>query len=333
LVRYILALVWLISLDSNAYAATPAAALHRGVDQLFVSYEGTDSPGCVVGVFSNGLVEYAKGYGMEDLERNVALTPDSVFYIASTTKQFTAASVALLMLDGKLQASDEIHKYLPEFGDLGAAVTVDDLVHHESGIRDYLNLVYLPGVTSPAYLSNEWAIKLLARQRQLNFPPRTQFLYSNSNYVMLAEIVKSASGATLPTFAQERIFAPLGMTATSFGEDIGQVVRNRAESYAPRAEGGYVHFPKVIAAYGDGNLLTTVRDLARWDENFYSGKVGGAAFLTKMRERGTLSNGAATDYGYGLFYQGYRGQPTVSHDGGFDGFRTELLRFPRQHFR
>jgi CubicO group peptidase (beta-lactamase class C family) len=93
--KYILALVWLISLDSNAYAATPAAALHRGVDQLFVLYEGTDSPGCVVGVFSNGLVEYAKGYGMEDLERNVALTPDSVFYIASTTKQFTAASVAM----------------------------------------------------------------------------------------------------------------------------------------------------------------------------------------------------------------------------------------------
>src|SRR5262249_32363540 len=152
------------------------------------------------------------------------------------------------------------------------------------------------------------------------------------NYVLLAEIVQRVSGQSLRQFADERIFQPLGMTHTHFDDDYRQIVKHRALSYTPKRGGGWNQLLKEFDGYGDGNLLTTVGDLARWDENFTTGKVGGPDFLKLILTRGALNNGKALDYAFGLGHAVYRGLPTVQHAGGFKGFRTEMIRFPDQKF-
>jgi len=301
------------------------------VDEIFKDWNTSDSPGATVAVIENGKVVFEQGYGMADLEHQVPLSPKSVFYIASTSKQFTAASVALLSLEGKISLSDDIHKYIPELRDYGDPVTVDELIHHTSGIRDYFALMAVSGWNWIDHLDNDRVVKLLARQRALNFKPGTRHLYSNSNYVLLAELVKRVSGQPLPEFAADRIFHPLGMNHTRIENDIREIVPNRVISYSSNiGHAGFSQFIKTIESYGDGNVLTTVDDLARWDENFYSGKVGGAKLLQLLLTRGVLADGKSIDYAFGLMHGQYRGLPTVSHGGGYMGFRTELLRFPDQ---
>jgi CubicO group peptidase (beta-lactamase class C family) len=279
----------------------------------------------------DGETLYAKGHGLADLERNVPITPESVFYIGSTSKQFTAASIALLVLDGKLSLSADVRTLIPELKNIGAAVTVEQLVHHTSGVREYNGLLGLQGWRDPDRLNNEIIIALLAKQKSLNFPPGSQFLYSNSNYVLLAEIVKRVSGKPLPQFAKERLFDPLGMKDTQFESDASRIVPNRVLSYG-RSGGSYFQFHKTIEAYGAGNLLTTVGDLALWDENFYTAKVGGKPLLEMLQLKGVLSNGTPTNYGFGLGYGEYRGLPIVQHGGAHQGYRAQLTRFPKQRF-
>lgn len=321
----------LILASPVAQAQTPESLAAR-VDTVFAEHNRTDAPGCVCAVMQNGAIVHEKGYGMANLELDVPLTHNSVFYIASTSKQFTAASIALLSLRGELDLDADIHTYLPEMGDLGHRVTVRHLVHHTSGIRDYFGLLSLTGWTDRDYLNNDRAYELLTRQRALNFEPGSQYLYSNSNYVLMAEIVQRMSGKTLRRFAEENIFSPLGMADTHFDDDHFQIVKHRTTSYGRAGGGGYERYPKAFDAVGDGNLLTTVRDLWKWDSNFYEPLVGGQEFLALMLSRGRLNDGEELDYAFGLAHGRYRGLATVSHGGAFKGFRTQLLRFPDQHF-
>jgi CubicO group peptidase (beta-lactamase class C family) len=307
-------------------------ATEAKVDGVFTRRIQSDGPGAVCAVMKNGQLLYAKGFGMADLEHNEPLSPDSVFYIASTSKQFTAAGIAMLVLDGKLSLATDIRTLLPEFTRLRKPVTVDQLLHHTSGVRDYFELLALTGWRDDDYFNNDMVVKLLSRQRELNFEPGVEFLYSNSNYVLLAEIVKRVSGKSLRSWDEERVFRPLEMTHTHFDDDYRQIVPHRVISYLPNKAGGYYQLLKEFDGYGDGNLLTTVGDLAKWDENFYTGRVGGKAFLELMLTHGVLNNGKPIDYALGLEHGKYRGLTTVRHAGGFKGFRTELVRFPDQHF-
>lgn len=337
--RTLSAVVGILAVASNALPVTAAVQapapsstdLTSRVDAIFAPGSGPGSPGCVCSVMRDGKILYAKGHGLADLERNVPITAESVFYIGSTSKQFTAASIALLVLDGKLSLSADVRTLIPELKDIGAAVTVEQLVHHTSGVRDYYGLLSLQGWRDPDRLNNEKIIALLARQKSLNFTPGSQFLYSNSNYVLLAEIVKRVSGKPLPEFARERLFDPLGMKDTHFESDSSRIVRNRVLSYGQSA-GAYRQFHKTTEAYGAGNLLTTVGDLALWDENFYAGKVGGTSLLDMLQVKGILSNERPTNYGFGLQYGEYRGLPIVEHGGSYQGYRAQLVRFPKQHF-
>jgi CubicO group peptidase (beta-lactamase class C family) len=322
----LLALTSLSTVPASA-SSDPRAAQ---TDKVFAEWNKPDSPGCVCGVMQKGETLYVKGFGSADLEHEVPITPNSVFYIASTSKQFTAASIALLSLDGKVGLKDDVRKYLPEIRDYGTPISVEQLVFHTSGMRDYLELRALAGWSDYDKLDNDMAIELIARQKALNFTPGSRYSYSNSGYVMLAQIVKRASGTPMAKFAKERIFAPLGMNTTHFGDDAGEIVPNRVISYGNTPEGKRVQYIKTIEAYGDGNLLTTMPDLMRWHENFYSGKVGGPTFLELLKTRGVLNDGKSLDYGFGLVFGKHRGIASVSHGGGFLGFRTELLRFPEQ---
>jgi CubicO group peptidase (beta-lactamase class C family) len=330
------AFCWIIlAAPALAVAQRPNAAAdsspHARVDRIFAQWDRTDSPGCAVGVYRNGSIEYARGYGMANLELGVALSPQSIFDIGSTSKQFTAMSVMLLARDGKLSLDDDIRKYIPELRDYGKTITIRHILTHTSGIRDYLTLWSLAGVDDADLTTDQDALALIARQRELNFAPGEQWLYSNSGFFLASVIVERVSGKTLARFAAERIFAPLGMTHTRFNDDHMSVIPNRATGYAPRDSGGWATAMSNFEQTGDGAVQTSIEDMQGWDENFYTGVVGGTATLATMQTTATLNDGKRQTYALGLMVDSFRGLHTVSHGGSWAGYRAELLRFPDQH--
>lgn len=303
------------------------------VDEVFSDLTKTGSPGCALGVYRDGKIVYAKGYGLANLEENVAITPQSVFDIGSTSKQFTAASILLLEKQGKLSVNDDIRKYLPEIPDYGQRITILQLLNHTSGLRDYLTLMELAGINIDGVTTDEDALQLIVRQKALNFAPGSDWLYSNTGFFLLSVIVKRASGKTLREFAAENIFTPLEMSHTQYRDDHTSLIANRAMAYdAKEKGGGYRLNVSYFEQTGDGAVHTSVEDLQKWDENFYSGQIGGKDFLTEIQEQGKLNSGKVLDYAKGLHIADYRGLHTVSHGGSWGGYRAELLRFPEQHF-
>lgn len=307
------------------------SSTHGRVDAIFAQWNRTDSPGCAVGVYRGGVIEYARGYGMGNLELGVALSPHSLFDIGSTSKQFTAMSIMLLARDGKLSLDDDIHKFIPELPNYGKTITVRHILTHTSGIRDYLTLWGLAGVDDADLTTDDDALALIARQRELNFAPGEQWLYSNSGFFLASVIVKRVSGKTLARFAAERIFAPLGMTHTRFNDDHMAIIPDRATGYTPRDSGGWATAMSNFEQTGDGAVQTSIEDLQRWDENFYTGTVGGTETLASMQKPAVLNDGKQQTYALGLTVDRYRGLRTVSHGGSWAGYRAELLRFPDQH--
>jgi CubicO group peptidase (beta-lactamase class C family) len=258
--RFIAAGIVLGAVASGAVPARAAPAQARQLDAVFAAL-GPNGPGAAVGIYRRGRLVYARGYGGADLDHSVPVTARTVFNVASLTKQFTAFSIALLARDGKLSLDADVQTYLPEFS-FGAPLTVSDLVHHMSGVRDYLVLAGLAGRGDADLLTQAQALALVRRQRALGFAPGTRFDYSNSNYVLLAEIVKRVSGKSLREFMRERIFAPLGMTATRLHDDLGLIEPGSATGYRPREGGGWARAVYNHETVGAGNLLSTVGDLA-----------------------------------------------------------------------
>lgn len=324
-----------ITMTFPTHAQPLNEARAQQVDALFATVAKADTPGCVVSITRNGTTLYAKGYGRANLEDDALLTPDSVFYIASTSKQFTAASIALLVLDHKLRLDSRLGEFFPELPAYTHKITVNQLLHHTSGIRDYFELLDLAGNRADNdVINNRMVLQILQRQKALDFTPGDHFSYSNSNYILLAEIVRRVSGEALPEFARNQIFDPLQMQNTRFEADANEIVPHRVMGHTTRLDGSYKRAVKTIEAFGDGNLLTTVGDLARWDENFYSGLVGGSALRELLQQDGhvPITKDGKMMYGFGLMYETYRGLPMEHHGGNYDGFDTDLMRFPQQHF-
>ncbi|HEY4308760.1 MAG TPA: serine hydrolase domain-containing protein [Pirellulales bacterium] len=314
-------------------AAIPALAGERTtvpaakIDAIFAQWDTTHSPGVVLAIIQDGAIVYQRGYGMANLEQDVPLSPDSVFYIASTSKQFTATSMALLARQGKVSLDDDVRKYITELPDYGATITIRHLIHHTSGLRDYLTLNSIGGRTTSG-LTNDDAVRLIARQKELNARPGEEYSYSNSGYVLMSTIIKRASGKSLREFSDEFIFRPLGMTHSLFRDDRSMIIKRRVTGYAP-APGGFRTDDSDIETTGGGNVWTTVGDLLLWDRSFYDNRLGDG--LTKqLLSPGKLADGRVLDYAYGLHVDKYKGFTRVEHGGAFAGFRSEMIRFPEQ---
>ena len=326
---------WILLLVLST-AATPVAAADptaSEVDAIFADYDRTTSPGCSLGVIRDGALIYTRGYGMANLEYGIALSPSSVFRTASVGKQFTAMAIAILDEQGVLSLDDPLSRFFPEFPSWAEEITVRHLVHHTSGIRDYLTLAWLAGMGDEAYYTDEYALDLLSRQDRLNFSPGDDHLYSNSGYLLLAHIVKRATDQTLREWAAENMFGPLGMHDSHFHDDHTAIVPNRADGYAP-TEDGYRISMTTLDMVGDGGVYTTVEDFLLWDRNFYENRLGkgGPDLIETVTTPGTLNHDAPMTYAFGLDVEEYRGLPSVSHGGAFVGFRTDTLRFPEQRF-
>lgn len=309
-----------------------AAETSRAIDGVFAEYDRTSGPGCAVGVAEAGRLVFARGYGIGQMDHRIPLGGESVFYLASVSKQFAAAAIVIAEHEGHLSMDDPVSAHIPEFPTYAqGAVTIRHLVHHTSGVRDYLTLMRLAGTPYENILSDEDMLGLITRQRELNFVPGTEHLYSNSGYVLIAEIVKRATGRSLRAYADEKIFRPLGMSNTHFHDDRLQVVPGRVFSYDPPAAGGWrtsylIDFDKV----GDGGLYSSVADLAQWDRAFYEDVLGVPGFAERMYRRGVLAGGDTIAYARGLSVGERRGLARVSHGGGFMAFRTMIARYPEQ---
>lgn len=318
------------SCGEHASAAEPQD-LARSVDAVFAEYAKPGSPGCSLAVIQNGRIAYEKGYGLASLEHGVPIDPKkTVFDIGSTSKQITAASILLLAQDGKLSLDDEVRKHVPELPDYGTPVTIRHLLHHTSGIRDYINLMSMGGINVEDWTTADDALAAIARQKRLDFKPGSEHSYSNSGYFLLSQIVERVSGKKMREFAQERIFGPLGMTNTQILDDHTKVIPHRAASYAPARDGGFAVRESNWEQTGDGAVQTTVEDLAKWDQNFYDSKVGGAWLVEQLQTKGTLNDGETIDYSRGLLVAEHRGLRRVSHGGAWAGYRAEMIRFPDQ---
>jgi CubicO group peptidase (beta-lactamase class C family) len=328
----ILSAIFLASSLAKAQTLPPDVA--RQVDKVFEKWDKPESPGCALGVYKDGQIVYKRGYGMADLNDDVPITPATVFHVASMSKQFTAASIVLLAQQGKLSLDDDVHKYIPELPDFGERITIRHLVYHTSGLRDQWSLLGLAGWRySLDLITDDDVMSVMTRQKDLNFKPGDRHVYCNTGYTLMGLVVKRVSGMSLREFTTKNIFEPLGMTHTHFRDDHAEIIKHDALGY--EQDGKDKPFRMSLTNFdtaGATSLHTTVEDLQLWDENFYHPRVGGAAFLQQMLERGKLNNGEQLDYAFGLVVSKYKGLPTVDHGGADAGYRSDLTRFPDQHF-
>jgi CubicO group peptidase (beta-lactamase class C family) len=316
-----------------AFAASGAGAQFAAgtppdyVDQMLSRYNGpTPSPGCAAAVIRDGQVAFKNGYGFADLERDVKITPSSVFYLASLSKQFTAMSVILLEQRGKLSLDDDIRKWIPEVSDsLGGTITLRHLLWHTSGLRDYFTLLALQGWASDGSYTEQQLLDLVKRQKALNFKPGEKFGYSNTGYALLGVVVKRAAGISLRDFAQKNIFDPLGMKNTQFRDDHRMLIKNRALGYDPGDSRYRLNLPE-LDVVGDGGAFSTVEDLALWDGNFDSGKVGGKSGVAAMQTAGRLSSGSGTGYALGLNVSMLGGAQAIGMSGSYGGYASSYVR-------
>jgi CubicO group peptidase (beta-lactamase class C family) len=327
------ALLCLLAASCAAQSAPSSAERPEAkVDALFQKMDTTISPGCALSVIRDHKIIYERGYGMADLGHNIPITPTTVFHVASMSKQFTAASILLLAQENKLSLDDPVRKYIPELPDFGTPITIRELLHHTSGLRDQWDLLDLSGWRdSHDLITDADVLYVVSHQHGLNFPPNTKHLYSNTGYTLLAQIVARVSGQSLRSFTTTRIFAPLGMKNTHFRDDFDEIVKNMADGYVPSGD-TYRLSVTNFDTVGATSLLTTVEDLALWDENFYTARIGGPALIRQLQERGKLNNGEQIDYASGLVVGKYRGLNTVDHGGADAGYRSDMIRFPDQHF-
>ena len=308
-------------------------------DSVFQRFDRTDSPGCALGVYQDGKVLYARGYGMASLEHSIGLTPRSVLDIGSISKQFTAMAILLLQKDGKLSIDDPIRKYIPEMPAYADKITIRRALSQTSGLRD---LYTMWGQTGRTFAGDTIdALRIITSSAEPNYDPGARYLYTNSGWILAAQIVYRLTGKNLAQFAEERIFTPLGMYDTRYLADASVMIPSLATGYAPRPGGvGFrvARSPYDGAIMGAGAVQTTIEDFGRWLNNYDLATVGGRDILetmttaTKLNDGSPATSGRTQAYAVGLSVGTVRGLRTVSHGGSWAGYRAQFIRFPDQRF-
>jgi len=333
--RYLIQFILLFILSANSLLAQTSSNPEKRIDSLFSKYNANTS-GVAVGIVQDGKIIFEKGYGSANLEYNIPITPKTVFNVGSVSKQFTTFSIFLLEKQGKISLDDDIRKYIPELPVYEKTITIRHLCSHTSGLKDQWSLLTLAGWRMDDIITSEQVLKLVTKQKELNFAPGSQFKYSNTGFTLLTEIVKRVSGKSFSTFVKENIFDPLGMENSLIYDDNEKIVKNRAYSYG-NENGIYSKRNLNSSSVGPTNVYTTVEDLSKWTANFENPKVGDAAFIKHFNERSSLDNGdpailAVADgetiyHAKGQFMRNYKGINVYNHTGSDAGFKSYLGRF------
>ena len=296
------------------------------IERIFSAFN-TTTPGAVVRVSRNGKLLYEKAFGMADLEHHVINTPQSIFEAGSVSKQFTAAAALLLINEGKLSLKDDIRKHFPDLPDYGAPVTVEHLLHHTSGLRDWGVIAEFAGWPRGTRIYTAAHVKdIIWRQKQLNFIPGTEYNYSNSNYNMLVFLVEKISGKTLQQFTAEKFFRPFGMNNTKWRDNFREVIVNRSIAYSG-SPGNYRQNMPFENTFGHGALLTTVADLDKWNQRWRTLELG-REINELQRSAVTLASGQPISYAAGVVNERWNNLEEISHSGATAGYRAWLAYYP-----
>jgi CubicO group peptidase (beta-lactamase class C family) len=331
----LLAALLLVAWSSPAWGqrvAPGSRAVSAQVDRLFAQWDRSDSPGAAVLVVRDGEVLHARGYGMANLEHGVGITPSTVFDIASVAKQFAAFAILVLAEEGAIDLEDDVRAHIPELPDFGEPLRIRHLLHHTAGLRDWPGVLRMGGWDFADVLSHEQILAMVRNQRRLNFPPGSEFAYSNTGYNLLAEIVARATGMPFAEWTHRHLFEPLAMASTHFHDDHTRLVPSRADAYARDARGGFRRVPSNLTALGSSSLFTTLEDLAKWIAHLDAPPAGREDVVARMHTPGALDSGESIPYGYGLETGEYRGVRTVSHTGSWANYVSSLLRVPDRAF-
>ncbi|SDF75320.1 CubicO group peptidase, beta-lactamase class C family [Mucilaginibacter pineti] len=301
-------------------------SLNTKIDAILSRWKSTQ-PGCAVSIVLGDNAVYSKGAGLANVENNIPITPETVFTLASVSKEFTGYAITLLAKEGKVSLDDDIHKYLPWLADFKHKITIGNLLHHTSGLRDHLYLLNFTGFPMDGILTQELALNIIKKEKTLDFIPSEKFYYCNANYVLLAEIIEKVTGKPYAAFADSAIFKPLGMHHTRIQQTPYEVIKNHAEPYSDD-KGHITTFPLIYYEHGDGGVLSSAGDLAKWARNFYDPKPGNLVDIAGYTAPGKLNNGQPTDYGSGIFSNIHRGQRRLMHKGGIAGYKNFVAVYP-----
>lgn len=321
--------LFLLFISITTIAQDLKTTLEITSDSLFQTENYEKIPGAAVLVIKDGEVLLRKGYGLANLEHQVPISSSTVFDIASVSKQFAAMAIAMLVDEGNISLEDDVRTYIPELPDLGHKITIDHLVHHTSGLRDWPGTLALAGWDMEDVISFDQILRMAFHQQALNFEPGSTHVYSNTGYNVLAEIIQRVSGQSFRVWTDQHIFKPLGMKDTHFHDDHQEVIQNRAYGYY-QGDSAYKRITNGLTALGSSSLFTTIDDLGKWVINFDQQKVGNEVTFNTMKQKGVLNNGEEINYAFGLVHGEYKGLPTLSHGGSWAAFRTFLLYFPEQ---
>jgi CubicO group peptidase (beta-lactamase class C family) len=340
---------WLIALLPGIVEAQPAwldSARQSEISRIFSEYAKKDSPGYVLGLIKDGELAFAQGYGQANLDDNVAITPETAFHLASVSKQFTAAAIALLILQKKLSLADPVSKYIPEAAKYGDGLRLEHLVYMTSGLREYTDLPRKSGLPwmSFYFFTRDEAIRASLEPAQLEFTPGTAWAYRNINYMLLTKIVEVVSHQSFAAYMHGKIFGPLKMTHSEINDDTTEIIPHRATGYAPRSDprvgkelaeagvtikpgDGWVRLVRVSPHFGGSGVFTTLNDLLLWDRNWYSGALAGAPFTELMNKRTKFEHPKDND-ALGLVWRTLFDRPMLDYSGGDTDASTYMARFP-----
>lgn len=325
-------IIWVSIIGAVTVLAQPGPGeLERKVDALIAKSVDDQSPGSAILVVKDGEVLLNKGYGLADLPHRVSIDSNTVFDLASVSKQFAGFAIAALVEDGKISLSDDIRKYIPELPDLGHQITVDHLVHHSSGIRDWTNTLVLAGWSFDDVISFDQILRMAYRQQALNFEPGDEYNYSNTGYNLLAELVQRVSGLSFREWTDQHIFQPLGMANTRFLDDHTEIIPDRANGYYRDRYGIFHASTNNLMALGSSSLFSTTTDLAKWVTNLDQPKPEHKAIVERMQQTTDLNDGEANNYAFGLSVGTFNDARSLSHSGSWASFRTYLMVLPEEH--
>lgn len=283
-------------------------------------------PALVVGVVtSDGLVDVG-AWGLASLEHRVSASESTVFYVASLSKQFTALCILMAADRGELRLDHPLARWLPELPVWAQTVDLTHLLWHTAGLPEYLDLVASVGDSPDDVLTEERIFGLIAEVPELAFPPGAQCVYSNTGYWLLAVVLGRATGTSLRAFAHRHVFEPLGMLSSCFHDDRCEVISNLAEGYAASDAGGYRRWRTCFEQVGDGGLVTSLRDLARWESALLAGSTPWSGLASRAAQPRPIAGGGTSDWRAGVLVGVHHGEPIVMAGGTGFGYRAFSAR-------
>lgn len=313
-----------------AFSATSQNTSNK-IDNLFTDWKKDNNPGGVVIVSHKNKLIFSKAYGLANISYNIPNDKETVFNTGSVSKQFTAMGIVLLQLEGKLSVDDDIHKYLPELNNFGKSITIKHLLHHTSGLRGSPELFGLAGWRDGDAILNEDVYRYLSKQVDLNFEPGSEYMYSNSGYILLAKIIENITKQDFKSWMREKIFQPLKMNSTFIEEDYLKINTKIASSYAEIGPSVFQSVENTDLSYGASNVYSTTSDILNWSKNFSQAPSEWQKAFTMLKTLDTISSGKKNNYAYGIFLDDFFGNDRIQHTGAVAGFRAIMYSYPAEN--